>query len=183
MIGIQLEGDNEFLKTNRDTSISMRLENPIFFTADKISPGSYSLPFDLPNENFEKLKNPQVIENSEDFIVERAALFFDGQPLKRGNINASTITDKISTFFTFGLSTISDEFKTAKLRDVVSDIITISSAPVVRKVHTNCLQINIIVNGIDYTKGGLWYRRLPSYPAGPYIDAYLQVKQMITFHT
>ncbi len=152
MIGIQLEGENDFLETAKDTSISLKLENPIFFDPDKISPGSYSLPFDIPGGdssqiNSAKLKNPDVLENNEVFVPLRASIFYDGVPFKRGKINLQeVINKKLRTYFTFGLNTISDTFKTAKLRDAISEAITINSDPVVRRVYTDAIFANIIVN-------------------------------------
>ena len=140
MIGIQLDGDREFLDLYPDTSIRLRLENPLLSGAEKLSPGSFSLPFDLPTgddspRNSSKLKNPNVIENNESFVLQKANLFFDGVPFKRGNLKAQIGTDKnASSYFTFGLNTISPGFKNAKLRDVVNEEIAISTRPIIKRM-------------------------------------------------
>jgi hypothetical protein len=177
MIGIKLDGEGEFLDTNENTSISLKLENPIFFDSDKISPGSYTLPFDVPRTNLPKLKNPQVIENNESYRPERATIFFDVVPFKSGKINLNSLQEQVSTYFTFGLNGISDSFKDTDLRTVLNHTILIASNPVVKKVHTNAQQINIVMNGIVYGQPGWYWRKQPdlgyiqqSFPAGPTED-------------
>ena len=121
MIGIKI-GD-EFLEVNKDTRISLKLVNPLF-NEDNLSPGSLSLPFDLPSGenspgNAVTLGHPDVFENTEGFRKIAGSLFFDGLPMKTGKLIVREHGEgKTSTNFNFGLGTISDEFKTKKVRDI-----------------------------------------------------------------
>lgn len=167
MIGIQLEGDTEFLETLPETSISLKLENPIFGTPDKISPGSYSYSFDLPGGdrseiNSRKLKNPDVVENNENYVSQRAKLFFNGEPFKDGKLTTEKSTkDSFSTFLTFGLNSINPYFKTARLRNVCYDSFSIP-ATLQKKLYlkqTVSGDLNIIFNDKEYTEpdsGSKW---------------------------
>jgi hypothetical protein len=159
MIGIQLDGDTEFLETEPGTTISMKIENPLFAGADKLSPGSYSLPFNLPGgdmseKNSAKLHNPDVIENNEAYQIQKATLFFDGNRFKSGNLKSNSFDTKmISAYFTFGLNSISSDFKTAKLRDVLSENVVISSAEIVKRIYVKKLdggEYDITLNGTNY---------------------------------
>lgn len=132
MIQIKLAGANEFLETSPDTTISMKLENPIFGSSEKLSPGSFSLPFNLPGGNVSErnsrlLKNPDVIENMDSFKLSKATIFFNNTPFKSGNLKVSNVDgqQKLSSYFTFGLNTISTDLKSMKLRALLDEIITI----------------------------------------------------------
>jgi hypothetical protein len=158
-IGIQLDGDHEFLETEPGTTISMRLENPLFGDAEKLSPGSYSYPFSIPGgkrspSNAAKLKNPDVIENTESYQIQKARLFFNGVPLKDGNLKANEVGDeKISAYFTFGINSLSPFFKHGTLRTWINHIFTISSANIVKKIYFTKLSggsIAVIANGKEY---------------------------------
>lgn len=166
MIGIKLEGDTEYLDTLDDTEIEIQLENPLLGDAERLSPGSLSIPFNLPGgdaspKNSKKLKDPDVIENWESYTVNKATLFYDDVPYKNGTIKARTITAKsiIQTNFFFGLNSISSEFKTAKLRDVLNDIITVDTADYLRAIYVKYVpgtgDRTITVNGTSYT-GADW---------------------------
>ena len=165
MIGIQLDGDSEFLDTPPDVSISMRLENPLLTDDDKISKGSYTYPFRLPGgskseKNSKKLRNPDVIENSEVYVVQKATLFASSAPdsnvipFKKGVIKPlDSDAGSINSYFLFGLSTISDDFKTAKLRDVISENIQVSNTPITKKIYlkrTTAGDYKITVNGTQH---------------------------------
>src|SRR5688500_1709978 len=121
MIGLKISGKNAEL--NPGTSINMKLVNPIF-NDDNLSPGSYSLPFELPGGevsavNAAIFKNPDVIENSEGFVKQDADLSFDGVHFKKGKIRVKSGSPRnLSAHFTFGLSTISAELKTKKIREL-----------------------------------------------------------------
>jgi len=169
MIGIQLEGGQEFLDTPPDISITVRLENPVLTDDDKISKGSFSYPFRLPGgskseRNSRMLKNPDVIENSEAYQIQKAMLFASSAPdsnvipFKKGNLKSlDSETDSINCFFQFGLSTISDEFKTAKLRDVIDENFLISNSAIYKKVYlkSNTGSYNIVINGKTHTAADL----------------------------
>lgn len=158
MIGLKISGKNAELNT--DTSINMKLVNPIF-NEDNLSPGSYSLPFDLPGGevspvNASIFKNPDVIENNEGFVKQDAELFFDGVFFKRGKIRVKSVSpSRLNAHFTFGMSAISDEIKTKKLRDLVAEEIVIDNSAVAKKIYlkqntTFSKPFPIIVNGKQY---------------------------------
>ncbi|HEY3403899.1 MAG TPA: hypothetical protein VGK59_10960 [Ohtaekwangia sp.] len=163
MIGIKLDGVDEYLDTPDDISINIRLENPLLGDAEKISPGSYSLPFDLPGgdispKNSALLKHPDVIENNESYQIQKASLSYNGVPFKSGNLKSKGINGgKISSYFTFGLNSISEDFKKARIRDILDEDVVISSASFVKGVLIFNLWSSpgtdhtIIVNGQSYT--------------------------------
>jgi hypothetical protein len=161
MIGIQLDGDTEYLDTPEDIAIQIRLENPIFGDAETLSPGSFSYPFNLPAgdvspKNAQRLKNPDVIENNESYALKKASLFFDGVPLKKGNLTSDNTVGlaKVSSYFTFGLSAINGDIKTARLRDVLTDNYVIAATSITKKVYvrrTDSSDIVITLNGSSYT--------------------------------
>lgn len=138
MIGIKI-GD-EFLDTSKDTRISLKLVNPLF-NEDNLSPGSLSLPFDLPSgEDSQKnaiiLGQPDVLELIDGFRKIDGALFFDSLPLKKGKLIVHEHNgNKTSTNFNFGLSTISDDIKTKRLREIIDQTITIDSANHPKKIY------------------------------------------------
>lgn len=166
MIGIQLDGDDEFLQLDPDSAIEITLENPLLNEPNKLSAGDYSLPFELPGEdisesNAAKLKNPDVIANNEAYQIQKASLFFDNVPFKKGNLKAKTATNqKISSYFTFGLGSISPDLKEAKLRDVLNEEIVIDDTPITKKIYIrkrDGSDFDFSVNGKSYT--------LSNYPA------------------
>jgi hypothetical protein len=161
MIGIKLQGDTEYLDTNPDTEIEIQLENPLLGDAERLSPGSFSLPFTLPGgeaspRNADKLKHPDVIANVEAYQVQKADLFVNDMPYKNGTIRAKSSTAKntIETNFFFGLNSISEDFKNAKLRDVLNDLIVIDATSRLREVYvkyTGAGTPSITVNGKQYS--------------------------------
>jgi hypothetical protein len=160
MIGIKLDGQDSFLELFPDTSISIKLENPILGNAEKLSPGSFSLPFDIPGgdvnpKNSSLLKNPDVIENNEAYQTQKASLFYNGQPLKKGNLKSNTFdTKRINSYFTFGLNSLKNSFKTAKLRDIINETQTVSTDPVDKTIYLKKLgtsSVTIEINGISFT--------------------------------
>ena len=165
MIGIKLQGDTEYLDTNPDTEIEIHLENPLLGDAERLSPGSFSIPFTLPGgdaspRNAAKLKHPDVIANVEAYQVQKADLLVSDLPYKRGTLRAKSSMGKntIETNFFFGLNSISEEFKTAKLRDVLNETITIDATSRLRIVYikyTGAGTPNITVNGVNYTAATL----------------------------
>lgn len=173
MIAIKLDGDDDFLETSPDTTISLKLENPIFGDADKLSPGSFSLPFNIPvgkasERNSAKLKNPDVIENNEAYQLQKASLFVSEStvdapiPFKTGNIKTkSTSKNSASVYFTFGLNAISGEFKTAKIRSILSENFIINSNQYIRAIYVKNLWSeggdlhSLEINGELYTDDSL----------------------------
>lgn len=165
MIGIKLQGDTEYLDTLDDTEIEIQLENPLLGDAERLSPGSLSIPFNLPGgeaspKNAGKLNNPDVIANVESYIKQKATLFYDDQPYKSGTLKArvSNGKDTIESNFFFGLNTISEEFKTAKLRDVLSELFVIDDAARLREIYvkyTGGGSVTLVVNGKSYTAATL----------------------------
>lgn len=159
MIGIKI-GD-EFLEVSKDTRISLKLVNPLF-NEDNLSPGSLSLPFDLPSGenspgNAVILGHPDVIENVEGFRKIAGSLFFDGLPMKAGKLIVREHGEgKTNTNFNFGLGTISDEFKTKKVREIIAQTITIDAGAHPKKVYLKAGALaapdySITVNGRVYT--------------------------------
>lgn len=161
MIGIQFDGDEDFLDTLPNTSINLKLENPILGSSDKLSPGSYSLPFEIPTgptseKNESKLRHPGVIENNQAYVIQKAKLFFDGILFKEGNLKAKSNSSRsISSHFLFGLSQISPDFKVAKLRDILNQNILISATSRTKEVYIKKLngssEAKIEINGQIYT--------------------------------
>jgi hypothetical protein len=164
MIGIKLDGDTDFLQVNEDTSIEITLENPLLGDAEKLSPGSYSLPFTLPGgekspTNARKLKHPDVIENSESYQIQKADLFFDDVPFKSGNLKADQSNNNdIESYFTFGLNSISQDLKAARLRDLLNENIVIHTTGVTKEIDLlwigSAPSRSITVNGKEYTGVG-----------------------------
>jgi hypothetical protein len=160
MIGIQLDGRDDFLDTEPGTTIRLTLENPILGGAEKLSPGSFSLPFNLPGadlseKNSVALKNPDIVENNEAYQIQKATLYYDKNPFKKGNIKSNAFDgEKISAYFTFGLNSISPSLSTKSLRELVSEEKIISSASVDKVIYVNKIgsgDATIEINGISYT--------------------------------
>src|ERR1700754_3060187 len=135
MIGILLDDDTEFLDTAPDTVIDMVLENPFLGDDDdKLSPGSYTLPFNLPAgksspKNSAKLKHPDVLENNAGYQVQGARLFFKNIPFKSGTLKARSVSGNVvESNFSFGLNSLNPDLKTARIRDLVNNNIVISNA-------------------------------------------------------
>jgi len=173
MIGILLDGETEFLETEPGTSINIKLESPIFGDGERLSPGSYSLPFTIPigdrsPSNASKIKNPDVIENNEAYQLQKATLFASSEvpapiPFKKGNLKAKNAgDDKASAYFTFGLNSLNENFKTAKLRKVVAENIVIGGTDITKKIYiqnNSGSNWNITVNGKAYTGSDIFTLR------------------------
>lgn len=161
MIGIKLVGDTEYLDTLQDTALEIHLDNPLLGDAERLSPGSFTIPFNLPGgkaspKNAARLGNPDVIENVSSYQVQKADVFVNQVPYKRGTLRAKSSlgSNIIETNFLFGLSTVSEKFKTSRLRDVMNELITIDSANRLREVYvkyTGAGSETITVNGKTYT--------------------------------
>lgn len=160
MIGIKLQGETENLELPPDVSITIKIENPLLADPEKLSPGSFSYPFEIPvgdlsPKNSAKLKHQDVLENAEAYTGQDAELFYDGVPFKRGVLKSKTgDKNKRSGYFTFGMNSISPAFKKSKLRSVLSETIIISSDSVVKKVYVKKISagdFTVIINGTSYT--------------------------------
>jgi hypothetical protein len=138
MIGIRV-GD-EFLDVATDTKVSLTLMNPLF-NEDNLSPGSFSFPFDLPGENVSPknsrvLSNPDVMENLMGSRKFDSELLIRDILIQQGKLVVSDAPEgKITSNFLFGLNTVSTDFKTKKIRDLIAETITISANPVGKAVY------------------------------------------------
>lgn len=161
MIGLNIDGQNAELKP--DTKINIKLVNPLF-NEESLSPGSYTLPFELAGGEISPInasifKNLDVIENQEKFGKQEARIFFDGVFYKKGTIRAKTISPSIiSTNFVFGLSTISDEIKTKRIRDIIAEDIVLDNSNLPKKIYLKPHTLKphpISVNGKTYDESTL----------------------------
>src|SRR5688500_1536345 len=96
MIGIKLLNQEVFLGTLPDTTIDLTLKNPLLGDAQVLSPGSYSLPFDLPSgdsspKNAQAFNHPDVMENSSPYQLQKADLYVDEVLFKSGNLKIASI--------------------------------------------------------------------------------------------
>lgn len=165
MIGIKLEGDTEYLDTYEDTEIELQLDNPLLGNADKLSPGSFTIPFNLPGgeaspKNAGKLNNPDVVANVETYTKQKAVLFYADIPYKSGTLKARSSDQRqaINSNFFFGLNAIREDFKSARLRDVIAENIVIDAADRTREVYlkyNGAGPVTVIVNGKSYTAATL----------------------------
>jgi len=164
MIGIQLDGDNEFLETVQDTSIDITLNNPLLGDAENLSPGSYSMPFKIPGgqaspKNEAKLKHPSVIENNDAYQIQKASLFYDGVPFKKGTIKANGSDEKsLDTYFLFGLNSISPSLKTARLREIINYKVDVTTTRFIKKVYFKKItggDWSVTINGKTFTGTGI----------------------------
>lgn len=165
MIGIQLQGEAVPLDTEVTTEVELNLENPLLGDAERLSPGSVSMPFKLPGgeaspNNARQLNNPDVIANTQGYVRRAATLSVHGQPYKTGQLKAraNDARKNIDANFLFGLNAISAEFKSAKLRDVLSENIVIDAADRLRAIYvkyTGSGDVTLTVNGKSYTGADL----------------------------
>ena len=149
MIGVNINGT--FADLAEDTSVQVELFNPIFNDGDVIK-GSSSMPFNVPGGNKSELnsrllKNPDVIENVESSNSIDSTLFFSGIPWKRGILRTKGFDkNTIQANYIFGLATVAEDFKTVKLRDIVTGVQTI---------HTNQLTKGFYIKNNVAFGGGL----------------------------
>lgn len=161
VIGVQLEGDTDFLDTQDDTSIEVVINNPLLGDAEVLSPGSYSLPMNLPGgkdspKNAAKLKHPDVIENNAAYQIQKATLFLKDTPFKKGTLKASSTDDAavISANFLFGLSSLNPGLKDARLRDVMNENVVIDATGFTKLIYVKKITAgdwSVTVNGKSYT--------------------------------
>lgn len=165
MIGIEVAG--EFLDVPANVRISFKLNNPLLGDDIVLSPGSGSYTFELPGEdesphNARILGNPDVLENPNGLRKFNAQLYIDGIRFKRGQLIVRDATPgSITVNFNWGLTQLSDDVKTKKLRDLLDETMLISSASIgTKKIYLkpgalggSPYQIN--VNGRAYEAGSL----------------------------
>lgn len=137
MIGIQLE-DGSFLDLDEGTAVEMQLKNPIF-ADDGVIPSSYTIPFDVPasDANASKLGNPHVIEHASKFKKAiPVKLHFNRAPWMPGQLNIRNVNErKFNVNFLSGIKNLGDDFKTARLRDIISHEIVLADTPRPRIIH------------------------------------------------
>jgi hypothetical protein len=169
MIGVQI--DNEFIDLPVNASITMRLPNPIFNTGN-IIPGEYSFPFNVPcgqhsPKNSRLFKIPQVVENIESLKRIPSKLFYRGVPFKNGKITLTSISNKnsLAINYIFGLSNVSEELRTKKLRDVFSETSVLYSEELTKRIYckptASFSKYKLVVNGShfeDDTMDGLRFK-------------------------
>lgn len=160
MIGILVDGADDFLQTERDTSITIKLENPVFGDAETLSPGSYSFPFNLPGgsrspKNASILNHPDLIEARNSYYKVQAKLFYDGVFFKAGHLKSKSANNEtISNNFGFGLNTLSPDLKKAKIRDIISQSFVISEGGFRKGIYlkkSGADVATIEINGQQYT--------------------------------
>ena len=159
MIGIKANG--EFLDIFPDTSITLKLANPVF-ADDEIIPGSFSLPFEIPggNEsgrNAEIINHPDVVSNiAGRFEITDAALYIDGLLYRTGTLFIEEASGtKYRANFRFSIKNIRSDFKEFKIRDLIDEDITITTADYNKKVVVVfgggvASPYKLIVNGDTY---------------------------------
>lgn len=143
MIGIRI--NNQFAEVDPGTRVNIELNNPLF-NEDNLSPGSISYPFDIPDGdtsplNAQLLGHPDVLEATGGFRKIDADLYLGDVPFKTGKLLIRGRGKRATTNFNFGLSTLSDEFKTKKLRDIVAQEVVISTASVQKKIFLKARNI------------------------------------------
>lgn len=162
-IGIQLDGDTEFLDLPNDASIELSINNPLLGDASVLSPGAFSLPFNMPAgkdspKNAQKLKHPEVVENNESYQLQKASLFLKGLKFKTGTLKSSSIDKTVSANFLFGLSQVDQRIKTARLRDVMDETIIIDNADIVKRIYFKKYvnaDWNVTINGKNYVHSNI----------------------------
>lgn len=163
MIALKING--RYVELSPSTRLSYKLNNPLF-DEDGLIKGSYTFPFDLAGAEASELNavlmgHPDVIENAEGYIKQDADIFFDDVFFKRGKLTAKNAgSKKSSCHFIFGMSTLSDEIKTKKIRDLISETIVIDNTAITKKIYLvpGTLAADpymILVNGRAYSASSL----------------------------
>lgn len=164
MIAIEVNG--EFLELPANVRIAFRLQNPLLGDDVVLSPGSGTYTFDLPGEddsphNARVLGNPDVLENPNGLRkFNNAQLYIDNIRFRKGQLIVRDATPgKITVNFNWGITQLSDEIRTRKLRDLLDETITISTAAVNKKIYlkpdTAVAPYRISVNGRQYEGASL----------------------------
>jgi hypothetical protein len=151
---------DQFLDLPKDLSVELEMNNPLL-NENNLSPGSVSLPFDLPSENASPkngrlLNVPDVLENVEGFRKIDAELLVSDIPLKKGKLIVREASrKKISANFNFGLTNVADDFKTKKIRSLLDETITIGNGAIEKCVYlklggASSAPYSISINGNTY---------------------------------
>lgn len=171
MIGIEKISTGEFLDLFPDTKIDLELNNPIF-ADDDIIPGSFTFPFRVPGSeksfnNAKLLGNPDVPSARSTFDPYGWRMWLDGVPwfvgkLKIESANASEINIKMN----FGLTTVSDDIKTKRIRDIVDEVIVMASNSFTKRVKFKLNKL-LISTGVTIS-----YPNLSSFPVTGVVGTY-----------
>lgn len=136
MIALKVNGRH--FKLPPQAKVTFKLINPIFDENGLIK-GSSTLPFDisgLDELNQVLLGNPDIIENATSFRKQMADILFDDIFFKRGKMVTKNAGSSISTcHFIFGLTTLRDEIKTKKVRDIIAETIVIDNTAITKKIY------------------------------------------------
>ncbi len=138
IIGIRING--QFLELFPDTSINLKLENPIF--ADNVViPGGYSLPFSVPggedsDANAVIFSAPDIISSTQSrYEFTGVQLLIEFLLYKTGSLLVDTADSrKTNANFRFSLKNIRPDFKDYKIRDLVDESITITTETYYKKI-------------------------------------------------
>lgn len=161
MIGIQHIQTGEFLDLFPDTSINLKLSNPIF-ADDGIIPGSYSIPFDIPVGDFspknELLLGFPTVSNAQPSIRKYdIRLYFDSVLYKSGQLWIRSVNgNKATADFKFGISKLATILKNMRLKALIDQQITISQTytkkvAIAAKTTTYPGTYTIRVNGMEFS--------------------------------
>lgn len=159
---ISIRVDDEFLDLLPDTKISVTLNNPLF-NEDNLSPGSFSLPFNLPlsPKNNRLLSIPSVIESLSIKKKIDAQLLVSDVPLHTGQLVLGEVAGrKISVNFIFGMSVVKSDLKTKKIRSLLNEVLTVGVSPIEKCVYIKpgdgiTAPFKITINGEQYEGSSL----------------------------
>ena len=161
MIQIYVPGKGN-IQLADDTSISLKLNNPIF-ADDKFIPGDYSFPFNLPGgdaspDNARILEHPDIPDNHKNrFELQDVELSLENNIFRKGTLLLDKANNtRYSANFRWGMKNIRDDFKNFKIRDLVDEQITISPETYYKKVvvswgGASLAEYSIVVNGTTFT--------------------------------
>lgn len=161
MIGLRLN-DNDFLDLYEDTSVELTLRNPIF-ADDGVIPSSNSIPFDVPvsDKNAAILSRPHVIEHASKFQRQLfSRLFFNGVPWLAGQLNIRNVNEgRYNVNFLSGIKNLGNEFRDARIRDLVDQEIVIDNSPTNKMIAVGFSPLagdcTFIINGQSYLLHGV----------------------------
>lgn len=163
MIGVQLISTGEFLDLFPDTSINLKLINPIF-ADDGIIPGSYSIPFSIPVGDFSPkneflLKNPTMVNAQQAIRKFDVRLYFDNVLYKTGQLWIRNVTgNKATADFKFGISTLATTLKNMRLKTLLDHQVTMvtphtftKKVAIAAKTTAYPGSYTIRINGAEFT--------------------------------
>lgn len=163
MIGIEYTVTGEFLDLFPDTRLNLKLRNPIFGDGD-IIPGSFAFPFRVPGPdksaiNAKLLGAPDEPAARSSHNPNGWALWIDGVRWKTGKLIIENATGReVNLRFNFGLTTISDDFKTKKIREIIAQEVVLSSTDFIKTIGVTLISTDsertITINGTTFTFTG-----------------------------